>query len=205
MIRLRRARQRYESAQPGIVTRHCFSAGAHYDPDNTSFGPIVGVDEHTVGPGAGFATHAHRGVDILTWVLDGALRHEDGSAPIVITPGVVLHQVTASGVRHSELNASATQPLRFVQTTWVSDATRPGHALGEPPLVVGLGRIDVVRSAAALSGTLMHLFVARGSFEVGGEVLNAGDSLRATNEHLDVRPVDAGSRELLVWTTVGPS
>jgi hypothetical protein len=190
-----RPAQRYRTAQPGILTRHCFSAGAHYDPGNTAFGPVVGVDEHVVEPGAGFASHAHRGVEILTWVIDGALRHEDDSGRAeLVEPGTVLHQVSGSGIRHSELNASSTHPLRFVQTTLLGDEVSPRCTRAETPVTLGAGTFAVVRGPARLDGPHVHLYVARGRFTVAGRALEPGGSLRATDESLDV----TGAGELLV-------
>ena len=74
-IDVRRATNRTRIEQPGIVTWHSFSAGPHYDPSNISFGALIAHDEHLLAAAAGFPKHAHRGVDIVSWVLDGELRH----------------------------------------------------------------------------------------------------------------------------------
>lgn len=177
MIRVVRSMQRYRTEHDGVVSRHCFAAGPHHDPDNTSFGALVGVDEHLVAPGAGFAEHAHRGVEIASWVLDGSLRHCAGDADERVAPGRLLHQSAVAGLRHEETNGGDA-PLRFVQTTWLSD---PG------------GSLAVVTGAATTTGPA-HLFVARGSFAAGGVDLAEGDSLRADGP-LAVR----GDGELLLW------
>ncbi|MDP9168599.1 MAG: pirin family protein, partial [Actinomycetota bacterium] len=105
MIDIRAAAGRATTSQPGIVTRHCFSSGSHYDPDNVCFGPLIAVDEHTVEPGMGFASHRHRGVQILSWVLAGDLSHRDAQAATTVLPGSVLLQRAGPGIEHSERNA----------------------------------------------------------------------------------------------------
>lgn len=196
MIDVRRAADRPVTEQPGITTRHCFSAGAHYDPDNTSFGALVAVDEHAVAPGCGFDWHAHRGVDIVSWVLDGALRHEDGAGRVqIVTAGGAQLQAAGSGIRHAEANASLTRPVRFVQLTALSDVDEPRYLLAPPPLMTSVGELSVHRAGRlALDAPRVHLYVARGTFGAAGALLASGDSVRADE------PVEVdGTGELLVW------
>jgi len=129
-----RAADRGVSEEPGIQSLHSFSAGAHYDPENVAFGALIGVDEHRLDPGAGFDRHPHRGVAIVTWVLDGALRHEDSTGAVqVVEPGVAAVQITGRGVHHVEANASATAPVHFVQTTLLCDDDEPSYRLAAAP------------------------------------------------------------------------
>jgi redox-sensitive bicupin YhaK (pirin superfamily) len=174
VIHVRRAAERYVSTQPGITTYHCFAAGPHYDPDNVSFGPVVGVDEHLVQAGAGFDWHAHRGVTIVTWVLEGTLRHEDEDGERLVHPGELFVQSTGQGIRHSETNASDSKALRFVQTTLLSDSAG-------------------VRVAAGATEIHGHAYVVRGEWRLGDEQLGPGDSVRA-----EQRTRIAGRGELLV-------
>ena len=165
---------RGRSGQPGIVSRHCFSAGPYYDPARISFGPIVGVDEHLVAPGAGFDWHAHRGVHIGSWVLAGTLRHEDSSGEVrFVPPGVLFVQSTGPGVlRHTETNASDAEPLRFVQVTILA-AGEPGVWLAKPPAVIAGVRVDVRRSFPARGPALA--LVLRGEFSAAsGEPVRTG-------------------------------
>lgn len=163
--------------QPGITTRHCFSAGAYYDPDNTAFGALVGVDEHLVETGAGFAEHPHRGVHIASWILDGVLRHQDDAGrDRLVRPGTLFVQDAAAGIRHTETNGGSTR-LRFVQTTWLADAAVS---------------LDVLTGPAEIEAPKLHLFVARGSFRIGRDDLAEGDSLR-TDEPVRI----SGSGQLL--------
>jgi quercetin 2,3-dioxygenase len=103
---------------------HSFSFGEHYDPENTHHGLLLVSNDDRVEPGRGFATHGHRDMEIVTWVLDGALRHEDSiGTNDVITPGLAQRMSAGSGIRHSEVNASATEPVHLIQM-WVPPDTQ---------------------------------------------------------------------------------
>jgi hypothetical protein len=165
------AADRVETVQPGIHTWHCFSAGAHYDASNLSFGPLIGVDEHQLEPGAGFDEHAHRGVTIFSFVVEGQLlHHRSGDVDQVIKPGESLRQDASEPIRHVERNFSVTEPLRFIQSTVLADSAL---------------ELDVYRESFALSAQWAHVYVVNGSWSVAEFALSAGDSLRAT-EPLDV-------------------
>ena len=161
-----RGPERFETTQPGIVTRHCFSAGANYDPTNISFGPLLGVDEHMVEPGAGFAEHAHRGVEIISWIAAGQLSHTVGDETQVINAGESLIQDAADTVHHSERNDGG-EPLRLIQTT----------------LVAGSGAVfTVAKAATELQAPWLHLFVVEGAWQFDDEQLEPGDSVRSTDD-----------------------
>jgi redox-sensitive bicupin YhaK (pirin superfamily) len=194
VIEIRRAADRATSGQDGIRSWYCFSAGADYDPGNVAFGPVIGVDEHLLDPGAGFAEHPHRGVQILTWVLDGQLRHRDDAGHRIVGPGTVMVQLTGSGIRHVEQNASNRTQVRFVQTALLGDDDTARCWVAAPPVRTTAGRFSVVTSLAWLPGPLVHAFVGAGSFRVNGEQLDAGDSVRARDELLVVD----GAGQLLV-------
>jgi redox-sensitive bicupin YhaK (pirin superfamily) len=103
---------------------HSFSFGEHYDPANTHHGLLLVSNDDRVEPGRGFGTHGHRDMEIVTWVLDGALRHEDSiGTNDVITPGLAQRMSAGSGIRHSEMNASATEPVHLIQM-WVPPDTQ---------------------------------------------------------------------------------
>jgi hypothetical protein len=98
---------------------HSFSFGEHYDPKNTHHGLLLVSNDDRVEPGQGFGTHGHRDMEIVTWVLDGALRHQDSiGTNDVITPGLAQRMSAGSGIRHSEMNASETEPVHLIQM-WV--------------------------------------------------------------------------------------
>lgn len=126
-----RSADRPETRSDDVVSRHSFSFGRHYDPHNISFGVLVASNDDLVEPGSGYPTHPHRDVEIVTWVLDGALCHHDSTgAGGVITPGLAQRMSAGSGVLHEEKNASdvskdGPRQLRFVQM-WISPDTSGG-------------------------------------------------------------------------------
>lgn len=131
--------ERGRSSQPGIESWHCLSSGPFYDPELVSFGPVIGLDEHRVAPGAGFDWHAHRGVHILSWVLEGALRHEDSSGELrFVSPGSLLVQSSGERIQHSETNASDSEALRFLQVTVLADAAPLVRTERIPSVVAGV-------------------------------------------------------------------
>jgi hypothetical protein len=198
MIEIRRAGDRFRTQQPGITTWHSFSSGPHFDAENLSFGPVVACDEHLLDPGAGFDRHPHARVELITWVLDGALRHEDDATRIrVVTPGLAQYQLTGLGIEHVERNASDTEPLHFVQLWLLTDEDLPDYDLAAPPLTLSTGTFSVLRrprNTRLPPAAAVHLYVAVGRFSVAGFDLGPGDSVRASEVALDVE----GDGELLV-------
>ncbi len=185
MIEIRRAAERYRSQSPGITSWHCFSAGAYFDPDNVAFGPVIGCDEHLVDPGAGFEPHAHAGVELVSWVLDGTLAHSDtAERRQLVSRGHAQYQLAGAGIRHAERNASSLEPLHFVQLAIMTAAELPAYDIAPPPLALSVGGFDVLTRCRGtrLVASLVHLFVALGNFHVGGTDLVAGDSVRAAGE-----------------------
>ena len=165
-IEVRRAAARFRTDQDGITTFHSFSYGRHYDPDNVGFGPVIAINEERIPPGGGYDTHAHSGVDIVTWVLEGALAHEDSTGSSdVVEPGELRWLSAGDGVRHAERNASATEPLRFLQVMLRSD-----H--GPVKVVVATEPITVHGPA------LVH--ATQDGVTVDGTDLQAGDEARLT-------------------------
>lgn len=194
------AAERYRSVQPGILSRHCFSSGAHYDPANLHFGAVIALDEHVLEGGAGFAEHAHRGVELISWVLDGVLRHEDmGGRVEVVRPGLLQQQLTGSGIRHSETNASASEPLRFVQA-WLelpAGQSAPQYRLVPPPLSGRAAQVSVIRPEPVVRIRVPDwalAYVTRGTVELGGTTLSEGDSARISAEDVSIR----GGGEVLI-------
>jgi len=129
---VRRAGDRALTRTPELQSRHSFSFGPHYDPGNTSFGLLVAVNEDRVAAGAGFPDHPHRDLEIVTWVLDGALVHEDSTGGSAVTrPGQVQVLGAGRGVRHAETNdpwrldggPASDEPVRYVQTWLVPDTS----------------------------------------------------------------------------------
>ena len=138
MPELRRAGQRFHTVGDGVETWHSFSYGAHYDPDQIGFGPIMAINTEHVAPGRGYDVHDHADVEIVTWVLEGVLRHEDSTGQSGdIRPGTAQRLSAGTGVRHSERNASDTEPLVFVQTMLRSSRDdAPEYAQADVPAIL---------------------------------------------------------------------
>ncbi|MGI3784620.1 MAG: pirin family protein [Janthinobacterium lividum] len=119
-----------EVAEGWTTTRHSFSFGEHYDPERVGFGPLQALNDETVRAGEGYPEHTHRDVEIVSWVLSGALAHSDSSyddrSPVTIAPGNVQVLSAGSGVTHAE-GAADDASVHFVQT-WV----RPDEPGGTP-------------------------------------------------------------------------
>ncbi|SPM33403.1 Redox-sensitive bicupin YhaK, pirin superfamily [Mycobacterium rhizamassiliense] len=117
---LRRAADRAVTTAPWLQSRHSFSFGDHYDPDNTHHGLLLVNNDDIVEPNTGFDTHPHRDMEIVTWVLRGELTHSDSAGNHgVIYPGLAQRMSAGSGILHSEKNDSSFAPVHFVQM-WVA-------------------------------------------------------------------------------------
>ena len=125
-IDIRRAADRALTRTPWLQSHHSFSFGPHHDPSNTHHGLLLVNNDDVVAPGTGFDTHPHRDMEIVTWVLDGSLVHQDSTGHSgVIYPGLAQRMSAGRGILHSEKNDSWTlsgekhdRPVHFVQM-WV--------------------------------------------------------------------------------------
>jgi quercetin 2,3-dioxygenase len=223
-VDVRRAAQRGTSTTDWLDSKHSFSFGDYYDPSNTHHGLLLVNNDDIVAPAAGFDTHPHRDMEIVTWVLDGALAHQDSMGNSgVIYPGLAQRMSAGTGVLHSEKNGSPSERVHFVQMWVVPDETgiEPGYQqaeINEGDLAGGLvtiasGRpgdaaIAIHNKNAALHGArlmpgqsvelpdapLVHLFVPRGEVTL--------EDAWALHEGDAVRLSSAGSRRV---TATGPS
>lgn len=224
-VDIRRAADRGRSTTDWLQSHHSFSFGDYYDPANTHHGLLLVNNEDVVAPANGFATHPHRDMEILTWVLQGELAHADsmGNAG-VIYPGLAQRMSAGTGVEHSEKNGSASEPVHFVQMWVIPDqaGVTPGYqqqeiALGNALTPIASGSRDAAVSLHNRNATLygarlqagdtvelpqapyVHLFVAAGdvTLESAGE-LGAGDAARLTASG-GQRIVADGAAEILAW------
>ncbi|KQW47737.1 hypothetical protein ASC77_15010 [Nocardioides sp. Root1257] len=216
-VEIRRGTARFLTRGEGHITRHSFSFGPHYDPDNVGFGRLVCHDDHLLGPGRGFEDHPHRDVDIVTWVLTGALQHSDSEGHTgVVRPGEVQVLSAGSGVTHAEV-AGPDGPTRFVQAWLTPDVlgVEPAYAVtpvdpvpGELTEVARIGdaTFRVARLAAGDTVTLpdeplLHVYVASGALVRSSmaEPLSEGDAFRMRDER-EHAVTAAVPTDLLVWS-----
>lgn len=149
---IRRAASRPRTQLDWLDSRHSFSFGHQYDPSNTHFGVLLVNNDDRVRPSGGFGAHPHQDMEIVTWVLSGALAHRDSTGRTgLITPGLAQRMTAGRGIRHSEMNGSDQEEARFVQM-WVPPDTSgldPGYE--QAPLADSdfSGKFAVVASGMA--------------------------------------------------------
>ncbi|MET9292576.1 pirin family protein [Streptomyces sp. NPDC003077] len=214
MIEVRGSEERYRGGdtEVGIETRHAFSFGHHYDPDNLRFGALIACNEEALAAHAGFEEHPHRDTEIVTWVVEGALTHRDSAGNVtVVRPGDIQRLSSARGVRHVERN-DADVPLRFVQM-WLA----PTSFGGEPSYEVVRALPDdapyaVPRAGATLrvwrpkpgdrtalpAAARVYVHVVRGTVTLGDARLTAGDAARLADES-GAGLIASEAAECLIW------
>jgi quercetin 2,3-dioxygenase len=197
-IEVRRREQQFHTKAGWLDSRHCFSFGYHYDPENTHHGLLLVSNDDVVKPYTGFDTHPHRDMEIVTWVLDGELEHKDtlGNKGLIY-PGLAQRMSAGRGIYHSEKNNTSPKDVHFVQM-WVlpdTEAIDPGYEQldinpelsrgGLVPIASGKGHeaaISIRQQGAVLWGgrlqagetvrvpdaPFVHLYVARGAANLDG-------------------------------------
>lgn len=197
-IDIRKADQRFLTRMGWLDSKHSFSFGPHYDPDNVGHGLLIVNNDDMVRPGTGFMTHPHQDMEIVTWVLDGELEHKDSEGNKgIIYPGLAQRMSAGTGIYHSEMNPSGEKPVHFIQM-WVppdTERVKPGYEQldvnreleqgGLVPIASGKGHhaaISIRQKGAVLWGGRLkpgesvtipqapyaHLYVAGGAVELEG-------------------------------------
>jgi hypothetical protein len=211
MIAVRKSEDRGLADHGWLRSFHTFSFADYQDPRHMGFGPLRVINEDRVQPGAGFGTHGHRDMEIISYVLDGALEHKDNLGNgSVIRPGDVQRMSAGRGVMHSEFNPSDKDGVHFLQI-WIEPNVRgidPSYEERRFDAAAKRGKLRLIASAdgrdgsvkihqdallyaALLDGTerathrlaagrRAYVHVARGSVQVNGQSLEAGDALKAT-------------------------
>jgi quercetin 2,3-dioxygenase len=213
LIALRRAGERGHANHGWLNSYHSFSFADYHDPQHMGFASLRVINEDTVQPGQGFGTHGHRDMEIITYILEGALAHKDSMGNgSVIRPGDVQRISAGTGVMHSEFNASQSELVHFLQI-WILPEVAgiaPGYEEKHFDAASKRGRLRLIaardgrdgavtlhqdasvyaaliNSAERIShplaaGRKAYVHVARGSVEVNGRALAAGDALKAEGE-----------------------
>lgn len=228
MVRLRPADARGAANFGWLDSRHSFSFGHYFDPQHMGLGPLRVINEDRVQPGRGFDTHGHADMEIISYVLDGALDHKDSMGNgSTIRPGDVQRMTAGTGVRHSEFNASDTDPVHFLQIWIVPErqGLEPGYEQkrfgredklnrlllvgsreGREGSVVIHRDVDLFASVLESGRELSHrvradrtawLQVAGGSLQLNGEPMGPGDGAAVDGPEELVLLADADAEFLL--------
>lgn len=157
MITLRPAQERGYANYGWLDTWHSFSFADYHDRQHMNWGPLRVINDDTIAGGGGFGTHPHRDMEILTYVLQGALKHRDSiGTGSVIRPGEVQLMSAGSGIAHSEFNASETEPVHLLQI-WIQPNVRgvePSYQQTEFAAAEKRGKLRLVASGDGAEGSV---------------------------------------------------
>ncbi|NNE42127.1 MAG: pirin family protein [Marinicaulis sp.] len=175
MITIRKSVDRGHANHGWLDARHTFSFANYYHPDHMGYRSLRVMNEDRINPGAGFPTHGHRDMEIITYVLEGALQHKDSTGGGgVIAPGMVQYMAAGTGVEHSEFNASQTDPVHLYQIWIEPDGT--GHAPAYAEREIGDANEGVLALIASRDGR-EDSFKINQDADLYAARLKAGDGL----------------------------
>jgi len=174
---IRKAQERGHANFGWLDSWHTFSFGQYRDPRHMGFGPLRVINDDTVAPGGGFATHGHADMEIVSYVLEGAMEHKDSlGTGSVIRPGDVQRMSAGTGIRHSEYNASDKEPLHFLQI-WLlpeRDGITPGYEQKFFTNEDKRGRLRLVASRDGRDGSV----TVHSPADLYATVLGEGENIR---------------------------
>ena len=157
MITLRRSDERGHTKLAWLDSRHTFSFGEYYDPKHMGFRHLRVINEVWISPGKGFGAHSHRDMEILTYVLEGALAHRDSTGTSsAIRPGELQRMSAGTGISHSEFNNSQTEPVHLLQIWIVPDEKNlaPGYEQRPFALEKNRGRWTLIAARDGRDGAV---------------------------------------------------
>ncbi|WP_026375230.1 pirin family protein [Aestuariibacter salexigens] len=201
---IRKANERGVVNMGWLQSNHSFSFGSYYDPQHMGVSVLRVINDDVVQPGAGFGTHGHRDVEIISYVIDGALEHKDSTGNEYVVPAGEVQRMSAGrGVMHSEYNASQTEPVNFLQI-WIHPNVKGIEPEYEQKRIEQDGPLTPIVTPNGDKGALRinqdasmyrlelekgeayrlqtpdrqgYLHLVHGSAEINGDVFNAGDAI----------------------------
>lgn len=229
MLQVRKSTDRGIANHGWLNSRHTFSFGHYHDPKQQGFSDLLVINDDRVHPKQGFGTHPHRDMEIFSYVLEGALEHKDSMGTgSVIRPGDVQLMSAGTGVRHSEYNHSAVDPVHFLQI-WIVPGVKsaaPRYQQIHFPDAAKRGQLRLIISPEGEAGSLGvhqdarvyaglfngdetatfelganrygYVHVARGSVELSGVKLVEGDGVRVRDER-ELKFSNGSDAEVLVF------
>jgi redox-sensitive bicupin YhaK (pirin superfamily) len=229
MLEIRKSEERGRAHHGWLKSNHSFSFADYFDVKHSGFGPLIVINEDQVAPGRGFGAHGHRDMEIISYVLDGALEHKDSMGNgSTLRYGDVQRMSAGTGVKHSEANHSADEPVHFLQI-WIEPkfrGIRPSYEekhfdaeskKGQLRLIVSPdgrdGSVHINQDAAIYAsilngsekvqhslaeGRIAYVHVIRGRVTVNGQQLQGGDALKLVAEDL-VTLGEAEAAEVLLF------
>lgn len=230
MLTIRKSDERGPTSIGWLDSKHSFSFGGYRDPKHMGFRDLLVINEDRVTPGAGFGCHGHADMEIISYVLEGALGHKDSiGTDGVIRPGEIQRMSAGTGIQHSEMNASASEPVHFLQI-WIKPGRRgvaPGYEQVAMAAVTQDAQLDLIAGPEGGDGAVMlhadarvyraslkpgasldvpleagrHAWVqvVRGDAAVNGKQIATGDGLAISDERSLTLTGGSEPAELLVF------